>query len=43
MTVDVIEDANKKKIPGTGCYDGAQKSLIRVKKMGTVIGRDGDK
>ena len=33
MTVDVINDANKKKIPATGCYDGANRSLIYARKQ----------
>ena len=35
MTVDVINDANKKKIPATGCYDGANRSLIYARKQAT--------
>ena len=33
MTVEIINKANKLKIPGTGCYDGANKSLIEARKL----------
>jgi hypothetical protein len=35
MTVEIINKANKAKIPGTGCYDGANKSLIEARKLAT--------
>ena len=35
MTVDVINQANKDKIPATGCYDGANRSLMHARRQAT--------